>query len=438
MLQSLDRPRIIIAVLVLLVCLQPFLILNIASTLESSVSSSLRSKVAGNSERWAYVFLLADCDPTLQFPSYRGIFFNIIAATYILKHHPTNPHSQADVVVMVQMSSSTDVPSLPIPEEELLHKMGVHLEYLPKPQSTPTFYDLVKSKFHVSTWMIQEGYSKVLFLDGDVLPFCSLDYLLEEQSSSVSSDTPLRFTVLHAMYEDPVNAGLFVFSATPGMAELEKSLQDWNETIQQWGSIPNDQVDYRLWDGKQGQGWDFYCGNTDQGFLLYWSRFLQQDVSIITGPTIEHYSPAQTDPSNHQPISSSQALHSTTSTDWMATKSCLPPVTGSTSKGRTGTFAQNSNVQASSLPFYQDFYHMVGYSKAWESKLRRYPLPQRQEELISSHEYWYWILEQAQTMFDPQKTVIPTINSVTDSVGKPAIRGDLIVAGHKPSTPTTE
>lgn len=406
------------------------------------------------SNSWAYVFLLADCDPSQPFPAYRGLLYNIIAATYVLKYDNSHMSTRADILVMVQLSYRSPMVALLPTEEALLRRMGIHCRYLSKPTHKPTFYELVKAKFQLWDLFETTQYTKLLFLDGDVLPFCNLDYLLENSAApptttaatAVSSTSTtentiprLRSTVLHAMYEDPVNAGLFVLSKPDPIAKQKQpyseALEYWNETTKQWGSIPASAVDYRLWDGTSGSGWDFYCGNTDQGFLLYWSRFIQQDVSIIVGSTIEHYYHHRHEDNDNSETQRGSSIpqKSITSSKWMANHTCLPPFSSSPSMGRRQqTYAQNSRVEAASLPFYQDFFHMVGYSKAWESRLRRNPLPWNKDELHSSQEYWYFIVRAAQEQFDPHHQVIPPIESIFDNVGKPPIRGDLFTVG----TPT--
>lgn len=375
------------------------------------------STTTTSSSKWAYAFLLADCDPTN--PYYRGVLYNVLVATYSLKfddQKSTTLQSRADIVLWIQMSATSNQDRLPKSEEELLDRMKIQYRYLPKPETTPTFYQLVLAKFQI---LEMTEYTRVLFLDGDVLPMCSLDYLLQ-----LSEDGILEETVLHAMYDDPVNAGLWI--ATPGKessTEVKRVIQNqlnqsWNPQSG-WGgtsalSASSQSVDFRLWDGRNGSGWNFYCADSDQGLLLYWSRFVRKHVSIIVGDTIEQYSGSS---SRYKPLSSH---------DFFAQHSCLPPVTRGSD--RRETFAQNYNTKAATLPFYQDFYHMVGYSKAWERPLRR-PVPSEKEQLESSHEYWYFLLRRVVERFDT-KQIIPPLDQVSYSVGKPKIRGDLFAVAN--------
>jgi len=366
--------------------------------------------------KWAYVFLLADVNP--EEPSYQGILYNIFVSTYVLKHDPTaQSHSKADIVVMVQMSPSSKESKLR--EESFLQRMGIKILYLEPTSLTTiqvdTFYSLVLAKFHV---LKLTEYSKVLFLDGDVLTLCNLDYLLALSEEG----KVLKETVLHAMYEDPVNAGLFIVTPKQEYYDEVQSIikrhgipskENWDPEVG-WG---DKSIDYRLWDMNQGKGWKFYCADADQGLLLYWSRFVRKEVSIIVGPVIEQYSPSNYDGAPERVTSGALLEHSCVERDLQK-------------HGRTGTFAANAGPMAASLPFYQDFFHMVGYSKAWELPPVR-PVPSSRDRVDSSSEYWYFLLQKVKDQFDSGKS-IPPVEEITKSIPQPRIRGDLISVADGP------
>eukprot|EP00980_Cylindrotheca_fusiformis_P005049 scaffold1069_cov143-Cylindrotheca_fusiformis.AAC.7 len=408
-----------------------------------------------NHDRWAYVFLLADVD--IENPFYRGFLYNIMVSTYVLKHDPTAVTlSKADVVVLVQMAPSSQISKLP--EEDLLERMNIQVRYLPsiinKGEKSQTFYTMVLAKFEV---LRMTDYTKVLFLDGDVLPLCNLDYLMR-----LSSEGILQETILHAMYDDPVNAGLFV--VTPrlesyhqiqtildgrrrrkqkqnGRIPSQKDDNDWDPSIG-WGGMMNNknettttslsssavvvvaELEYRLWNGRNGSGWDFYCANADQGLLLYWARFIRQNLSIVTGPVIEQY--------YYSSSSSSTRPTSFISTNTISAYSCLPPIS-SKMKTRSNTFAENAvNAPAAAyLPIYQDFFHMVGYAKAWNIPPPRSFIPKDKESVISSSEYWYFLLEKVKERFDWEDT-IPSVDQLSSTIPPPRLRGDLIFTVDEP------
>ena len=152
--------------------------------------------------RYAYAFFLGACDP--HKPSYRGNLFTLLMATYVL----TVEHStRADVVVWIQMAYETNATTLPPQDILLLETLGIQCRYMAKPTQPQTFYDLVMGKLQVFT-MVE--YDRIMFLDADVLPFCNLDYIMD-----LSMMGRLQPNILHAMYDDPVNAGWFVITPHP-------------------------------------------------------------------------------------------------------------------------------------------------------------------------------------------------------------------------------
>jgi len=394
-------------------------------------------RTTSNSD-WAYVFLLADCDPTIFQPSYRGLLYNILAATYVLK---VRFDTTADIVILIQMAYSSPTDRLTQVEEDVFQKMKIQFHYLPKPSKpTLTFYELVMTKFFVLQ-MIE--YKKILFLDSDVLPLCSLDYLFR-----LSQDGILGDMIVHAMYEDPINAGLFLVTPHPHLHDTLfdqwTKFQDMMKNIiptTKENRLPS--VEYILWDGTIGSAWDFYCADSDQGFILYSILFGMDDTtsgSIITGTQIQHY-----DSATMAAVSASSST-TTTTTSTVASKiprreqrqptrilstddilgghSCL-----SSSSSSTPLWAKNVSPRTSHLGFYKDFFHMVGYSKAWEDPSPSWKIGMEMADLTSSSDYWYYCLHQVAQKFDPYHTVIPpNLNRLHEVVSNPKIRGDLFVA----------
>jgi hypothetical protein len=345
------------------------------------------------------------------------LLYNILAATYVLKYRYD---SHADVVVLIQMAHSSPAERLTQAEEGLLRKMHIQFRYLSRPsQPTSTFYQLVMAKFYVLQ-MVE--YQKVLFLDSDVLPLCALDYLLQ-----LSQDGTLGDTIVHAMYEDPVNAGLFVVTPRPGLRDA--LLQHWQVFRNKNLSQPPP-VEYSLWDGTDGSGWDFYCGDSDQGFLLYSLLFVEQSsASIIVGSQIQHYDAAVT------PLLSIPRTEHRRPTKILSTKDILAPHSCLSSSSVPG-WAQNASPRSNGLGFYRDFFHMVGYSKAWESPPKSWKSGMELNDLLSSRDYWYFCLQEVAQRFDPHHTVIPsTLDRLHELVSKPKIRGDLLFTVDSPQSP---
>jgi hypothetical protein len=433
------RLRYVVVLAFLLLLLLAMLLVQAALLFRLEHAPPFANGTTSPHQHWAYVFFLGACDPT--HPSYRGGLYNILVATYVLKHRENSP---ADVLVLVQMAHNTTVPTLPQQDISMLETLGVKIRYIPKPtRRHSSFYELVIEKMRVFTLV---EYTRVLFLDTDVLPLCNLDYLFMLSEKGI-----LQENVLHAMYDDPVNAGLFVI--TPNLEHYQQIQQVIRrvspdhiipppnfDPVLGWGG-QQEQVDYELWNGETGQGWSFYCADADQGLLLYWTKYLRQSVSIIIGNHIEH-------------TTASGGTH--TVANALDEYSCL----SSSSSTLQGTFASNANAKAASLPFYRDFHHAVGYSKFWEQSpqspapsIPALLFPKTIDKVHSSTMYWYFLLQSLMVddKFQTTTTTTTTLSSsssvnkvhkpldsipighLRDSIGPPAHRGDLFVVVENPT-----
>lgn len=253
--------------------------------------------------RWAYAFLVAGCSD--RNPGYRGFLYNVAASAQRLR----DLGSTADVVVMVQMASNTDARTLPSDEERMLLDLDVHVRYLPKFRSSvhECFYASVMEKFRVLELV---EYSRVLFLDADIMPLCSLDYLFdlsepeeEEEEGGTQARRPvLKPNVLLAWNDEAANAGLFMVE--PGVENWESLLQairrkeehalsleypHWDEVVG-WGHKIVAPDYWRGFNGTKITVWDWHAVFADQGLVYYWTKYVQKNVSIIVGSEVETWS----------------------------------------------------------------------------------------------------------------------------------------------------
>jgi hypothetical protein len=98
--------------------IEPSLLYNIQESLVGNpdflpILQELRTQRSTN--RHAYVFLMAGCDPSK--PSYMGYVYNILVAAYIL--HMSG--SMSDIVVLVRMANDAHQSTLPHDVEALLN-----------------------------------------------------------------------------------------------------------------------------------------------------------------------------------------------------------------------------------------------------------------------------------------------------------------------------
>jgi hypothetical protein len=186
------------------------------SHLPTNISSS---PTTNNNSKWAYAFLVSGCTNETTttssiIPGYRGFLYNIVVTTQRLRDLGS---TQTDFVVFLQMSSSTPATTLSPDEEALLRRMDIQMHYLPKMRSWvhETFYAVVQEKFRI---LQLTQYDRVLFLDGDLLPVCNLDYLFALSDDSNISNLKLQENVLLATQTEAANAGLFL---------LKPNADDW-------------------------------------------------------------------------------------------------------------------------------------------------------------------------------------------------------------------
>jgi hypothetical protein len=245
--------------------------------------------------KWAYAFLIGGC--SIKTPEYRGFLYNVVAATRRLRMSG----SIADVVVFLQMSVESEETSLPDEEEKLLAAMDIKVHYLPKPASSlhQVFYALMLEKFRI---LDLTDYSRVLFLDGDIMPLCSLDYLFE-LSEPQRGRAVLKENVIIAWRKEPANGGFFMLK--PNREDYLK-LQDiilrreqtaldlpwphW-DPIEGWGHEITAPDIWRSADGVTGTNWTWHGVFTDQGLIYHWTKYVKQSVSIINKNQVENWRP---------------------------------------------------------------------------------------------------------------------------------------------------
>ena len=223
----------------------------------------------------AYVFILGGVgydDPSLH----RSFLYNILISASVLRERGT----MADLVLYVQVSSSSPANSL-IPEEERwLRFFDVDIRYLKKAnRESIQAINMAKPIIFNMT-----EYSRVLFLDGDVLVLGNLDYLFEKSLSGT-----FRGNVMVPGKMAPMNGGFALI--TPGNFSEIKNLvsSKFGDNVGRsmdkyagWGHIMAEDDRWINRDGEiKGHFWDFNGAKVDQGFFYYWLKYVIKDVTIL-------------------------------------------------------------------------------------------------------------------------------------------------------------
>ena len=309
--------------------------------------------------KWAYVFLLGGCNS--NDPEYRGFLYNTVVATKILQTHNT----KADIVLLIQMSMLTNETSLPHDEEQLLNYYNIKIKYIPKFLSrySETFYALVMEKFRILSLV---EYSRVLFLDGDIMPYCSLDYIFElseppsqEDAHNIIQQPPplLKENVIISWKDEPANAGLFMLK--PNLNEYKqiqriiikkekKALQighfPWWDPIEGWGQIITPDDAWRSEYNVRGTNWTWHASFADQGLLYYWTKYIKHNVSQIIGNEIDHYT---------------SGIKTIIGKD-QSKKQRLVPVLEATTYGTLSNFTCSPTIPSKKNVPHRDFIHFTG------------------------------------------------------------------------------
>lgn len=255
---------------------------NFQASLVDTTNDSQIQQSQNSTNKHAYAFLMAGCDPSKS--SYMGYVYNILVAAYIL--HMSG--SRSDIIALVRMATNSPQSTLPHDVEALLHSSGILLRYLPK-ETTDNVYTANMAKFNILNLV---EYSRVLYLDSDIMPLCNLDYIF---NLSEGENALLRENVVIAWRTEPANGGFFMMKPDHDdynhILDIQKKRDEQGadfDVIKGWGHAiqPPDQWVSR--NGiKKGTEWIFNFADKDQGLLYHWVKYVKKNVSIINQDKVE-------------------------------------------------------------------------------------------------------------------------------------------------------
>ena len=304
--------------------------------------------------KWAYAFLVGGVLNPLT--EYIGFLYGVVAAAKILR----DTGSRADVVVMIQLSYNTNSTRLPEHEEELLESVGVKIKYLPKfaGKVHEQFFSVMMEKFRV---LEMTEYSRVLFLDSDVMPLCNMDYMFEMSEPLLvmdgeTSEPPLlKENVVLAWKKEPSQGGFFMFAPGPGKySDMEQVIRRREEEVLNtsypywdvengWGHRFDKETDFWRSPGTKGTLWNWHGAFADQGLIYFWAKYHQKSTSIIIRSEIESWGTDENgDLRLERTVSGGPLNKFTCALSTHCTPFCDSP--------------------------YQDFNHFTGKAKPWEQQ----------------------------------------------------------------------
>lgn len=235
---------------------------------------------------FAYAYIIAGCMPSK--PLYRYYIYDILVSTRIQRLSG----STADVVVFVQMSYESNNHVLPKEDAELLQFYRIRIVYI-EPTPHESFYRTMLDKFRV---LQLTEYTRVLFMDSDVMPRASLDYLFHLSVKGI-----LQETLVVAGGLEPANGGFFMLTPKPGSWEtfldVVRKKEERGKTlpyphfdnITGWGHAFENGDYYELFNGQRGYTWTFYGAFADQGLLYHWCKYVSRSVSIVLRNKVSHW-----------------------------------------------------------------------------------------------------------------------------------------------------
>jgi len=233
---------------------------------------------AVESGRYSYVYLIGGCNPAK--PAYRGYIYNIIIAARILRENG----STADINVFFQLSWESKAAVLPLEDIRLLDAMDIGITYIPK-QEHESFYTVNMQKFRV---LGMTEYSRVLFMDGDIMPLGNLDYFFELSEQGVLKENVGMMSV-----SEPINGGFWMVKpqnierCNEIIQEREHKAREskypFFDPVEGWGHtiIPPDHICMQSSCKRQDTNWTFLAAFADQGLIYHWMKYEQKSFSHI-------------------------------------------------------------------------------------------------------------------------------------------------------------
>ena len=234
----------------------------------SVVENSSSQEESVPSSPFAYAFVLGGIHEDRH--AYKGFLYDVLIATKVLR----KLGSTADFWIWTQLSPDSNRTTLPTEDVRLLTALNIHISELEKP-AHESFAQVVYSKFRL---LQMTQYQRVMFLDADIMPLVNLDYLFH---LSMGSKPQLRPNLILATRGEPCNTALFIVQPLPG--DWESLQQAVHEQHEAGKKLPYPHFDWQSgwgynflklrdqWEAinKNGTGWRFHAGHSDQGECLY-------------------------------------------------------------------------------------------------------------------------------------------------------------------------
>lgn len=366
---------------------------------------------------FAYVFLLGSVDPESSW--YRGYLWNMFVSSQILR----DSNSTADRIAMIHLQPAArpteefletiqkleqlDVRIWWLPTELVVTKDGAFHNPFNVTNTTENGQDddnpqklFDQANMHKFRVLQLTTYKRLLYMDSDMIPMCNLDYIFD---MSIAGEIAPNLGIADG--NEPTNGGFFMVHPKQGdyehiqqiirrQKESAKDLPSPHFDIHQgWGHAitGNDR-----WYSTRGEGqkWDFYAAQSDQGLLYHWLKYVTKDVSFLifrSSHTIyERWGANQYGNLTRITHSKDSSRHPFTN------RTCLGPDVAA-QRWRNLKFANHPAYQGAKLrhPPFSDFIHFYGHFKPWNTVKQvneTYPETASKTDCSNSVHYWFQVL----------------------------------------------
>jgi len=361
---------------------------------QSVTEKAIAFENSTDTRKWAYAFLVGGARSERDDTEYFAGLCSVVASAHELR----KLGSRADMVLMVQITAESSHEKLTDFEEAFLRKMDIKIVYLPKLVSyeLERFYALMLEKFRILKFT---NYSRVMYLDYDVMPTCNLDYLFELsdpllEPSTANSSFRLKENVVIAYKHEPSAGGLFILK--PNATDFdqirriihEKEIRSfalpfphWDQSYG-WGHVITPPDYWKTLRGMVETNWSWFGANADQGLLYYWTKYVKKSVSIIIKADVQQWDSGNWD------------------VDRNGTLILRPRQDGDITTVVRNALKEYGCPQTQRLPSpYNDFYHMTGGAKPWYQSRQQLENPdcttKKKKRECEIQGVWYQSLKEA-------------------------------------------
>ena len=295
---------------------------------------------------------------------------------------------------MIQFAKETNATKLSDLEEEMLHNSNVKIKYIPKPiHGELNFYTVQLEKFRILQYY--QEYSRILFIDGDVMPHCNLDYLFK-LSEVEQGDTLLKENIIISGKTEPSSGGFFMLTPKEGDYEqLQEIVTNQQRTalhtgilfdpVMGWGHIITEPDSVLITatsttaitsNATTTTLWSWHGDFIDQGLLYYWVKYYKKNVSIIIKNKIQNWGRSSSSSRNSNNRSQQEddddddvlILEKTFHNNLLSSSNncdCLTKIERSNSDAFLGLSSRDKQL-GNYLP-YGNFVHFSGREKPWST-----------------------------------------------------------------------